>query len=95
MSFFYRLLHQPRKLWLRRALFQIHLWMGVLLSLYIVMIAVTGSILVFRSELTRALLPKSLSGYAPDRVASPARVLERFRIAYPAATLENVQMPSP
>jgi uncharacterized iron-regulated membrane protein len=94
MAFFYKLIHQPRKLWLRRALFQIHLWMGVLLSLYVVMIALTGSILVLRSELTRALLPKTLSRYAPDRVAPLATVLDRFKSAYPGATLENVQMPS-
>jgi uncharacterized iron-regulated membrane protein len=94
MSFFHKLFHQPRKLWLRRALFQIHLWAGVLLSLYIVIIALTGSILVFRSELTRALLPKNFSAYAPDRVAPLATVLDRFRTAYPGARLENIQMPS-
>jgi uncharacterized iron-regulated membrane protein len=94
MSFFGKLIHQPRKLWLRRALFQIHLWAGVLLSLYIVMIAITGSILVFRSELTRALLPKTLSRYEAGHVAPMATVLERFRIAYPGATIENIQMPS-
>lgn len=32
------------------ALFQIHPWVGILLSLYIVTIALTGSILVFREE---------------------------------------------
>jgi uncharacterized iron-regulated membrane protein len=95
MSFFGTLIHQPRKLWLRRALFQVHLWAGVLLSLYIVVIALTGSILVFRSELTRALLPKTLSPYASDRLAPLATLLERFRIAYPRAKLENIQMPSP
>ena len=95
MSFIHKLIHQPRKLWLRRALFQIHLWAGVLLSAYIIVIAVTGSILVFRSELTRALLPKTLSPYAPDRAAPLAEVLDRFKTAFPGATLENIQLPSP
>jgi uncharacterized iron-regulated membrane protein len=95
MSFFHKLIHQPRKLWLRRALFQIHLWAGVLLSVYIIVIAATGSILVFRSELTRVLLPKTLNPYAPDRVAPLAKVLDRFRTAYPGAALENIQLPSP
>ncbi len=95
MSFFSKLIHQPRKLWLRRALFQVHLWAGVLLSLYIVMIALTGSILVFRTELTRASLPKTLNGYAAGHVAPLPAVLERFRVAYPGSTLENIQMPSP
>jgi len=95
MSFFHKLIHQPRKLWLRRALFQIHLWAGVVLSVYIIVIAATGSILVFRSELTRVLLPKTLNPYAPDRVAPLAKVLDRFRTAYPGAALENIQLPSP
>jgi uncharacterized iron-regulated membrane protein len=76
------------------AFFQIHLWAGVLLSLYVVMIAVTGSILVFRTELTRALLPNTLTPYAADGTVPIAAVLERFRAAYPDAALENIQMPS-
>ena len=45
------ILHHPRKLWLRRALFQIHLWLGVLLSLYVIVIGLSGSILVFEDEI--------------------------------------------
>jgi uncharacterized iron-regulated membrane protein len=94
MSLFRTLVHHPRKLWLRRAFFQIHLWAGVLLSLYIVMIALTGSILVFRTELTRALLPKTLTPYTAERTAPIAVVLDCFRATYPEGTLENIQTPS-
>ncbi|AXC10757.1 hypothetical protein ACPOL_1409 [Acidisarcina polymorpha] len=34
-------------------------WGGVLFSLHVAVIALTGSILVFRTERTRALLPKN------------------------------------
>jgi uncharacterized iron-regulated membrane protein len=95
MSFLRTFVHHPRKLWLRRAFFQIHLWSGVLLSLYVVMIALTGSILVFRTELTRALLPKTLTPYTVSRTAPIATVLENFKTAYPGARLETIQMPSP
>jgi uncharacterized iron-regulated membrane protein len=94
MSSLRTFLHHPRKLWLRRAFFQIHLWTGVLLSLYIVMIALTGSVLVFRSELTKALLPKTLTPYTAGRTAPMATVLERFRTSYPEARLDTIQMPS-
>jgi len=40
--------------WLRKALFQVHLWIGIGIGLYLVVVAVTGSILVFRVELSRA-----------------------------------------
>jgi uncharacterized iron-regulated membrane protein len=42
---------QPQKVWLRRALFQVHLWSGIGVGLYVFMISVTGSVLVYRNEL--------------------------------------------
>ena len=54
---FQRLLHQPRTLLVRRVVFQLHLWIGLLLSLYILVIGVTGSLLVFRQELAARGLP--------------------------------------
>lgn len=94
MSFLTTLLHHPRKLWLRRALFQIHLWVGVLLSLYVVTIALTGSVLVFRSEFTRASLPKTLTPYDPTRIVPLIQVVRGFQEVYPGATLNNIQTPS-
>lgn len=51
------LLHHHRKLLIRRALFQVHLWAGILLSLYVIVISLSGSILVFQEEIRRASLP--------------------------------------
>ena len=39
---------QPKKTFLRRALFQIHLWTGVAVGVYMVFISITGSAVVFR-----------------------------------------------
>ena len=47
---------QPQKTWVRRAMFQIHLWTGVAVGLYIVFISITGSIVVFRRDLQVAKL---------------------------------------
>jgi uncharacterized iron-regulated membrane protein len=49
-----RWVRQPQKIWLRRALFQVHLWSGIAIGLYILVISVTGSVLVYRNELYRA-----------------------------------------
>ena len=51
MSLWAQWLQQPQRVWLRRALFQIHLWTGLALGLYIVVLSVTGSALVYRREL--------------------------------------------
>jgi len=51
MTVWKRWVEHPQRLWLRRFLFQVHLWSGVALGLYILMISVTGSVLVYRNEL--------------------------------------------
>ena len=51
MTMWARWVRQPQKIWLRRALFQVHLWSGIAIGLYIFMISVTGSVLVYRNEL--------------------------------------------
>jgi uncharacterized iron-regulated membrane protein len=46
-----RWLRQPQRVWLRRAIFQIHLWSALALGAYIFFISLTGSVLVYRNEL--------------------------------------------
>jgi uncharacterized iron-regulated membrane protein len=46
---------QPQRVWLRRAVFQIHLWTGLAIGVYIVVLSLTGSVLVYRVELDRLL----------------------------------------
>jgi uncharacterized iron-regulated membrane protein len=48
-------LRQPQRVWLRRASFQIHLWVGIIIGLYVVVLSLTGSALVYRNELDRYL----------------------------------------
>jgi uncharacterized iron-regulated membrane protein len=52
-----RWLQQPQTLWVRRALFQLHLWTGLGIGVYIAAISISGSALVFRVELSRLLAP--------------------------------------
>ena len=58
MNVWQRSLREPQSLLLRRALFQIHLWTGVVAGLYIAVISLTGSILVYRNELYQAFSPQ-------------------------------------
>src|SRR5207253_1807010 len=50
---FGRFIKQPQTVWARRALFQVHLWTGMGVGLYMLMISITGSAIVFRREITR------------------------------------------
>ena len=51
-------LRQPQQVWLRRALFQIHLWTGLAVGIYVVVISLTGSLLIYRSELRQYFDPQ-------------------------------------
>ncbi len=52
-----RWIRQPKNIWLRRALFQMHLWSGIFFGVYILMMSVTGSVLVYSNELFNAATP--------------------------------------
>jgi uncharacterized iron-regulated membrane protein len=51
MGVWTRWVRQPQRVWLRRASFQVHLWLGLAIGLYIVVLSLTGSALVYRNEL--------------------------------------------
>jgi len=42
-----------QSLWLYNVLFQIHFWIGAMAGLYIALMSVTGSIIVYRDELSQ------------------------------------------
>lgn len=50
-------LDRPQNVPFRRVLYLNHLWVGIATGLYILMISLSGSAVVFRRELTRWLMP--------------------------------------
>ena len=57
MTYWQRWIAQPQTVWLRKVAFQLHLWSGIGLGLYVLLVSVTGSIVVYRNELYRAATP--------------------------------------
>ena len=53
MSAWQRWLQRPQTTTTRKVLFQVHLWIGVALGFYILVMSVSGTILVYRIELSR------------------------------------------
>jgi uncharacterized iron-regulated membrane protein len=93
-SFRKSVVHNPRKLFFRRALFQIHLWAGIFLALYVFIIALTGAILVFEDEFTATTLPSTLHPYDPAHTASIPQVMNSFLRTCPSCTVSNINTPS-
>jgi len=57
MTYLQRWISHPQTAWLRKAIFQLHLWCGIGIGLYVLLVSVTGSIVVYRNELYTAATP--------------------------------------
>jgi uncharacterized iron-regulated membrane protein len=95
MSLVRGFVRRPQRVWLRRLNFQIHLWIGLILTVYLVMIGLTGSILVFREEL------EGLAGLHPWRgiqtsgpYVDPVEVIANLRAAFPEARMISLSAPT-
>ena len=59
MNGWQRWLQAPHTLPLRRALFQVHLWLGIVCGLYVLMISLTGSAIVLRPQIANCGITNS------------------------------------
>jgi len=90
VTFWQTWLRRPRTLFLRKASFQIHLWLGLLLGLYVVVLSVTGSAIVFRRELDAAFGPDRPPIDRSRRVLPPEELTAVAQRAYPGFTVVAV-----
>src|ERR1700676_3878464 len=67
MSSWEKWLNRPQSLWLRKALFEVHLWTGIGIGLYVLLMSVSGSVLVYRRELAKTFSrePRIAAGPGP------------------------------
>jgi len=73
----------PQQVWLRRALFQVHLWTGIALGLYVVAICISGSALVFRDKAFKSLHPKPTIVAISGRRLTPPQLRAAAQKAHP------------
>jgi uncharacterized iron-regulated membrane protein len=83
---------QPYTLPWRKALFQVHLWTGVIIGLYVIAICASGCVLVFEQDLLndRPQLAQAATHAAPDW----GRLVQVAMSATPGATLSFIDMRS-
>lgn len=90
-------LHSPQRVFLRRALFQIHLWTGLLLAAYAIVIGLTGSALIFKSELLQTLEPALYTLHPVPRqttIDAAVHTIESSHPGYQAFALQNFDKPT-
>src|ERR1700686_1490603 len=78
-----RWVHHPQNIWLRKALFQVHLWSGIGIGLYVLMISVTGSLLVYNNELYVGATPKPIISTGSGPRLTDEQLKEAALRAYP------------
>ena len=90
MTYWQRWLAYPQTAWLRKATFQLHLWSGIGIGIYVLLISVTGSILVYRNELYRAATPEPMVVTGTNARLSDEQLKAAATRAYPAYQVETL-----
>ena len=86
-----RWVQAPQGVWLRRALFQVHLWTGIGLGAYVFVICVTGSVLVYRNELYIFFSPQPVIVEGAGAVLGDGALERAAREAYPGHDVQEVR----
>lgn len=81
---------QPQRVWLRRAVFQVHLWTGLAIGLYVVVLSITGSVLVYRNELDRYLATPRAQLRADQTPLTAQAIKAAAERQYPGWTVTGV-----
>ncbi len=77
-------------------MFQVHLWSGLPLGLYVLVIGLSGSVLVFEPELEALEYPQYFAiADTGTTLADPAIVLRNVQAAYPGFRVGSVNWPAP
>jgi uncharacterized iron-regulated membrane protein len=72
--------NQPRRTWLRRALFQVHLWSGISVGLIATVVGLTGSAIVYKDALDRIITPDRFRTSSGPRLSIDALLLRAARV---------------
>jgi len=88
MAFVEQFVRRPQSVWLRKAIFQVHLWTGIAMGLYVVAISVSGSALFFRNMINAAAGRKIVAGSGP--LLTRDQLIAAAQRAYPQYTVSNV-----
>lgn len=90
MTIFERWLRYPQTVRARRLFFQVHLWTGIGVGLYVLAISISGSAVVFRNELLRKFNypPPTFTG--PGQRLTPEELKQAAQRAFPDFTVARV-----
>ena len=86
-----RWVQAPQGVWLRKALFQVHLWTGIGLGAYVFVVCITGSVLVYRNELYIFFSPQPVIVESAGVALGDAALEDAARQAYPGHEAQGLR----
>ena len=90
MTLWQQWVSRPQTVWLRKALFQVHLWCGIGVGLYILVVSTTGSIVVYSNELYRAATPTPITVIKSGPRLTDDELMAAAARAYPGYSATSV-----
>src|SRR5262245_8674100 len=93
MTAWTRWVRQPQTLFLRKALFQIHLWTGIGVGLYVVALCASGSVLVYRNELYNRFSPHPVAVSGTGNPMGDDEIRRAALRAFPTYKVKEVTVP--
>ena len=90
MTYWQQWIWQPQTAWLRKAIFQVHLWSGIGVGLYMLLASVTGSVLVFSNELYMAATRDPIIVTASGPRLTDEQLNEAATRAYPGYAVSRI-----
>src|SRR5262249_34146725 len=90
-----RWIRHPQTTWLRKATFQIHLWSGIGVGLYVLFVSVTGSVLVWRNELAAAATRDPIILVGSGSRLTNEQLKEVITRSYPGYAITIDRAPNP
>ena len=91
MAIWQRWVRHPQRLFLRRVLFQIHLWTGIGVGIYVVVICLSGSALVYRNELYKIFGPQPIIVTGSGEPMSVENLTRAASRSFPGYEVTGVQ----
>jgi uncharacterized iron-regulated membrane protein len=82
----------PQRISLRKVVFQVHLWTGIGVGLYVLLMSVTGSALIFRRELTKSLAREPHVTAGPGARMGEDELEQVAKRAYPDFEITRVSL---
>jgi uncharacterized iron-regulated membrane protein len=89
MALLEQFVRRPQTVWLRKAIFQIHLWTGIAMGLYVVAISVSGSALFFRNKINEGVAGRKIVA-GSGRLLTRGELVDAARRVFPDYTAREV-----